>query len=353
VIDESGLAKKGKKSVGVARQWNGRLGKVENSQVGVFGVLSSGERGAFVEGRLYLPDEWTADVQRCDEAGVPAECREYRTKVGMAVEIVRHQRELGVEFAWVGADGLYGQSGWFCRTLEDSGETFMVDVHCDQRVYLAEPEVRREMGKRGGERLATTGSAVRVDELTKDLVGSDWKSVVIRESSGGSLAVTVWHQRVWVWDGEEERARSRHLLVRRDEGEKLKYSLSNASGETPLKQLALMQAQRYWIERGFQDGKSEVGMGEYQMRTWRGWHHHMALVMIAMLFMMHHRMLYAETHPLLSSHDIKVLLAHFLPRRDVGVEEIIRQMEVRHRKRARAILWAKKKRTRHAKEAVT
>jgi SRSO17 transposase len=100
LIDETAFEKKGKMSVGVARQYNGRLGKVENSQVAVFGVLCAGRRAVPVDARLYLPESWTTDPQRCRKAGVPDEEVEFRTKPQLAREIVRHQRELGVRFSF-------------------------------------------------------------------------------------------------------------------------------------------------------------------------------------------------------------------------------------------------------------
>ncbi len=101
-----------------------------------------------------------------------------------------------------------------------------------------------------------------------------------------------------------------------------------------------MQGQRYWVQRSFQDGKSQAGLGRYQVRGWKPWHHHMALVMMAMLFKLKERIEQQEEYPLLSCADTETLLAHFLPRRDVGVDEVIRQMEFRHRKRQAAIDFA-------------
>jgi hypothetical protein len=98
-----------------------------------------------------------------------------------------------------------------------------------------------------------------------------------------------------------------------------------------------MQGQRYWIERVLQHGKQDVGLGDYQVRSWRGWHHHRALVMMAMLFTLEERRLHQQTHPLWSGTDIRALLNHFLPRRDTTLEEVLRQMEVRHRQRQTAI----------------
>ena len=152
-------------------------------------------------------------------------------------------------------------------------------------------------------------------------------------------------ERVWVWDGEEEEAHCWHLIVKReiDSSEEIKYSLSNASEETSIERLAFMQGQRFWVERALQDAKSECGFDEYQVRGWNGWHHHITLGMMAMLFMLECRLLNKDEYPLLSCSDIQTLLKHFLPRRDVTVKEVLRQIEVRHRKRQSSIDSARRK----------
>ncbi len=119
--------------------------------------------------------------------------------------------------------------------------------------------------------------------------------------------------------------------------ETIKYTLSNAPDETGIHQLAKMQGQRFWVERVFQDGKSEAGMADYQARKWKSWHHHMALVSMAMLFMTEERELHKEDYPLLSCNDIESLLRVFLPRRDIEHDEVLRQMEKRHRRRQASI----------------
>jgi hypothetical protein len=165
-----------------------------------------------------------------------------------------------------------------------------------------------------------------------------WQRVVLRESTAGRLEVEVLHRRVWLWDGHEAQARHWHLVVRREIGspETIKYTLSNATTDTPPHRLAQMQAQRFWIERAFQEAKSECGMADYQARKWRSWHHHMALVAMTLLFMIEERIAQRDAYPLLSCSDIETLLRHFLPRRDLDAHEVIRQMEKRHAKRCDA-----------------
>jgi len=296
LIDESGITKKGNKSVGVARQWNGRLGKVDNCQVGVYAALSRGSLSTLIDTRLYLPLSWVEDKARCEVAGVPGAARRAKSKPELALEMVRHNRRLGVRFSWVGMDGLYGKDPALLRALEDDGETFMADVHKDQQLYLEDPRpvVPAPTLGRGGKRTRPVAQSekVRVDEWTKAQPESAWRAVTLRDSTKGALQVEVLHQRVWLWDGKEAQGRHWRVIVRREvkARDELKYSLSNAPQHTALQRLAQMQGQRYWVERSFQDRKSQAGLDHYQARGWKAWHHHMALVMMAMLFMLKERM---------------------------------------------------------------
>lgn len=133
------------------------------------------------------------------------------------------------------------------------------------------------------------------------------------------------------------------MIVRREiDGSKVKYSLSNAPENTAIQQLAYMQAQRYWVERSFQDSKQQCGLDDYQVRGLLGWHHHMALVMMAMQFMLEQRLKNQQEYPLLSCTDIVELLRYFLPKRATSEEEILRQMMIRHKRRQASIDSARK-----------
>jgi SRSO17 transposase len=325
LIDESGFAKKGQHSVGVKRQWCGRQGKVDNCQVGVFAVLGKGHHATLIDERLYLPKEWVSDPGRCRKAGIPEAERKHRSKSELALEMVRHQKALGL------------------RGLAAMGEVFVVDVHKDQQIYLEDPrpilpDASTSRGRPRSRRQAQT-QRLRVDQWIQAQSDTEWQRVSLRDSTKGKLRVEIIHRRVWLWDGKEARAHQWHLIVRReiDSPETIKYTLSNAPAEIASHRLAQMQAQRYWIERALQDGKSESGLADYQARKWRAWHHHMALVMMAMLFMLEERILQKDDHPLLSCSDIESLLRAFLPRRDIEPDEILRQMEKRHLKRQAAI----------------
>jgi SRSO17 transposase len=342
LIDETGIPKKGPKSVGVSRQYCGQLGKVDNCQVGVFAVIAHNKHVAPIDCRLYLPKAWIDDPQRCEQAGVPEEFIEYQRKQDLALQLVIAARLRGAQFNWVGCDAFYGEDPGFVRFLDDMGETFMADVHKDQRIYLDNPSpfvpARKSKKGRPPTRLKACCKPIRVDRWVQQQPASAWKAMDVRNTTKGKLKVAVLHRRVWLWDGKESKARYWHLIVRKTLANKeIKYSLSNSADQTPVKRLVYMQGQRYLIERIFQDAKNQCGMGQYQARGWRSWHHHMAMVMMAMLFMLEQQIKYRADHPLLSGNDIVELLTHYLPNRKISEEEVFRQLQIRHKKRQLAI----------------
>lgn len=343
ILDESSFVKKGEMSVGVSRQWSGRLGKVENCQVAVFAALSQGPLATLIDTHLYLPEEWIRDHERCRAAGIPEQEIVSKSKTDLALEMVAHAHQIGVRFSWVCVDGGYGKEPDFLRRLENQGEVFVAEVHKNQRIYVEDPApcVPEPQGARGRKpmRLQAQSASQRVDDWVKAQPEGSWQQVTVRPGTKGELRVEALHARVWLWDGSEEKGHLWHVVATRevDSPETLKYALSNAPEEASLERLVQMQRRRFWIERCFEDGKSECGLAGYQVRGWLAWHHHMALVMMAMLFMLEEKLLQKESYPLLSCSDIEILLAHFLPRRDATVKEVIGQMEARHRARRKAM----------------
>jgi SRSO17 transposase len=343
IIDESSFAKQGDRSVGVARQWSGRQGKIDNCQVAVFGVLTDGQRHAPVDMRLYLPKRWIEDAARCDKAGVPPAARVLTSKSQHALDIVRQARARHMRFEWVGADAGYGKEPAYLRALEDMGEVFVADVHSTQRIWTERPELAVPLHQPGRGRPATKRHAsaepVTVEALVKGLGASDWTRHVLRDSTRGELRVDMAHRRVWVWDGEEDAPRCWHLIVRREvKSEKtIKYSLSNAAADTPLLCLAQMQGQRYWVERSFEDGKGQCGLADYQALGWQAWHHHVTMVMLAMMFIAEQRVAHQPGLTLLTPRDIVEMLKETLPRKPEGKEALVDRINQRHKRRRGAI----------------
>lgn len=342
LIDETGIPKKGDKSVGVSRQYCGELGKVDNCQVGVFTALGHKDSVVPVDCRLFLPRNWTDDPSRCREAGVPDEHIEFHRKHDLALQMIIMARARGLEYNWIGFDALYGEDPAFLRFLDEIGEVFMGDVHTDQRIYLQDPEPfipepKFNRGRKPKSLKAQTDS-IRVDQWATQQPEGSWIKIHVGGTTKGILKIEALHRRVWLWDGKELQAKLWHLIVRRDMGtNEIKYSLCNAPEETSIKRLAYMQGQRYLIERVFQDGKNQCGMGQYQARGWRSWYHHMAMVMMAMLFMLDQRLKNSEAYPMLSCNDVVEILSYFLPHRMATEEEVFRQLEERHRRRKKAI----------------
>ncbi len=343
LIDESSFAKQGKMSAGTARQWLGRLGKVDNGQVAVYGVLAKERFSLPVDVRLYLPKSWTDDSRRCKKAGIPEEYRTFKTKDALALEIVSHARKKGLRYGWVGADAGYGKGPGFCIALDQMGERFIVDLHSDFQVYVEQPRpyIPEKANKRGRNftRYRVDEESITVKDLVEHMDLSCQPVLEVRKTTRGKLKVRVLRIPVYIIDETTATVYSYFLVATQTIGKnpETKISLSNAPESFDLKTLAWMQLQRFWVERAFEDAKSECGMADYQVRKWSAWHHHMALVMMAMLFMLNERILHKDTYPLLSCADIEELLSHFLPRRDISKEEVIRQLEKRHRKRLSAI----------------
>ncbi len=344
IIDESSFPKQGDCSVGVARQWTGRLGKVDNCQVAVFGVLTDGERHAPIDMRLYLPKRWIDDPERCERAGIPEAARkEMTSKSDHALDIVREARARGVRFSHVGVDAGYGKEPAFLRALDDEKEVFVADVHRDQRVWIEEPDLHvpepKSMRGRPPTQRQAAKPAVTVEALAKGLEPKDWTRYTLRDSTRGLLQVDIAHRRVWLWDGEEERPRCWHLITRREVNspKTFKYSLSNAPIDTPTLRLARMQGDRYWVERAFEDGKGECGLADYQALGWLSWHHHVTIVMLAMLFICEQRVARQPGLELLTPRDIVEMLQEFLPRKPVGKDALVARIIERHKRRKGAI----------------
>ncbi len=337
VIDESAIAKKGEMSAGVARQWNGRLGKTDNSQVGVFAAVTRDSVAALVEGELYVPEEWFADSARCQEAGIP-EGMEFRTKGEMAVAMIRRLRREGLRFAYTVFDAGYGHLPWMLRTLDDDREIFLAEVHSDQTIYLrdpapAVPDRKSSKGKAPNRLQAQTEPLMATSWAATQPI-SQWRRLSVREGEKGHVIADYLTQRVWLWDGAEKRARCWHLLARREiDGSKLKFCLVNAKPTASLRRLAEMQAARHFVERAFEDAKGACGMADYQVRGWQAWHHHMALVMIALMFLAKERLANRETANLLSCNDLVEIMRHKLPSKIQTDADLVASIEERHRRR--------------------
>jgi len=343
-LDETSFVKKGDASVGVKRQYCGRLGKIDNCQVGVFAALGRADRVALADFRLYLPQEWVDSPERCKKAKVPPEQQVARTKTELALEMIKAARARGLNYQWIGGDEVYGNNRNLTYTLEAMGEVFLMDIAKTYTLYWDNPEPRPkpQRSDRRGRPVNRNEATIQaskgaVSKLVEEEFETRSRWTDIRASVKGKLRSRTMVRECWEWDGHSSEARRRLLIAREETDGTYKYSLSNAASDTTWKELAYMQAQRFWIERSFQDAKSELGMAQYEVRGWRGWHHHISLVCLAMLFVLKERLFAAEEAPLLSARDVVELLNHYLPRRDRSEADVMESLRRRHEERARDI----------------
>ena len=288
-VDETGFPKKGVKSVGVKRQYAGCLGRTDNCQIGVCVNYQTSAGHTLIDRRLFLPEQWAADAARRAEAGVPASVV-FRTKPELALEMVQQAVTGGVPFRWVTGDSVYGDSPTFVQGVRGLGKWYVVDSSADARVWLTEPTVI-PAGTKGPRGRATTQPKVatkpeRVDAVVARLPATAWERVVVAQGSQGPRLYE--YASVWVWFSEEGLPSGpERLLVRRSLGQQaeLKYHRSNAPAEVPLEKLAQVRGGHWAVEQSFQAAKGECGLDEYETRGWVGWHHHTALALLTLWFL--------------------------------------------------------------------
>lgn len=287
VFDSSGFPKKGIESVGVQRQYCGRLGKQENCQVGVFLVGVTPAGSALLDHQLYLPKVWALDAERRTKVHVPTDIG-FQTELKIAVGLFDRIQAAGkVRFDWVTADETYGRNGTFLDDLEARKQRYLAEVAVNTTVWTADPAflVPPRPEGRGRPSIRPRRDHLKsVTAVAANLPADAWHAYQLREGACGPLVFEFAAVRVWavrhrkpgppIW-----------LMMRRSLSAEpeTKYYVSNADASTPLEHMALVNGCRIRVEEYFQDGKSQLGMSEYEARGWASWHHHMSLVALAHL----------------------------------------------------------------------
>jgi SRSO17 transposase len=283
VFDPSAFVKQGKKSVGVQRQWCGRLGKVENCQVGVFLGYVSHQGHALVDSRLYLPREWTEDRKRMNEAGVPRGVR-FCTRHELALQMLDLQGGL-LPHRWVAGDDEMGRSTWFRQQLRQRGERYLLAVPSNTLVRDLVPADPPYSGQ--GRRKRTP--FVRADVWRVDLAEDAWETVEVRDGEKGSLVTQVaWTLVQAKTEGKVSDVAESLLVFREEQSDgsfKHDYLLSNEIASDPSEEVAWVYKAEHRIEECLKQAKSEAGLADYQVRTWEGWHHHQCLSLLASWFL--------------------------------------------------------------------
>ena len=264
IVDETGFLKKGDKSVGVQRQYSGTAGRIENCQIGVFLALASSRGRALIDRELYVPKSWCEDAARRAEASVPEDVA-FSTKQRLAQRMLSRAFESGFSPDWVLADEVYGSDSKFRLFLEERGQPYVLAVSSQQRLWVG-------------------FSQKRVDAIGRELAVDAWH----RLSAGDGMK----GQRLYDWSGGQfglptEQGLTKWLLLRRSvkKPEELAYYLCLAPAETTLQELARAAGQRWNIECCFESAKQETGLDEYEVRSWHGWHRHITLSMLALVFL--------------------------------------------------------------------
>jgi len=283
VFDPSAFPKQGQKSVGVARQWCGRLGKVDNCQVAVYMAYVSRIDHALVNARLYLPQEWASDRARRKAAGVPKEVR-FQTRHEQALQMLKEQGDL-LPHAWIAGDDEMGRSGSFRRNLHELAERYLLAVPSDTLIRDLDAPPPEYQG-RGA---APKRPFERVDRWRDALSKNAWTRINVRDGDKGPLEVDVAMCRVRTKIKQRVMKYDETLIVVRsldDEGAtKYDFYFSNAPRGTTAKEFARVALAAHRIEEAIKRGKSEAGLSHYEVRNWRGWHHHQVLSLIATWFL--------------------------------------------------------------------
>jgi SRSO17 transposase len=284
VFDPSAFRKQGKSSVGVVRQWCGRLGKVDNCQVGVYMGYVSAEEHALVDFRLYLPEEWTKDRKRLRKAGVPKEVR-FQTRHALVLEMLLEHRAV-LPHEWVVGDDELGRVGHFRRDLQGLNERYLLAIPSNTTIRDLSATPPKHTGRGRKPKAPSQQSRAWCETLPE----TAWMQIDVRDGEKGPLVVEMSRpcpveaksDRRWMRYSETLvvfRIRENGVVVKHD------YGLSNAPPDTPAAEFARAYCAEHRVEECIKRSKSQAGLASYEVRTWEGWHHHQTLALIGTWFL--------------------------------------------------------------------
>ena len=265
VVDETGFLKQGKKSCGVKRQYSGTAGRIENCQIGVFMTYASSKGYALIDRRLYLPEEWVKDTERRNEAGVPEKVC-FQTKPEMALEMIEQTYEAGVSFGWVTGDSVYGDYRDIRQYCESKGKKYVLCVSGKESLWLGMRQYR-------------------VSKMLENLRPEQWEQASCGEGSKGER---IYDWQVLALNSPPYDEFMRCLLVRRNQTTgKMRGYICFAPNTTTLEELVGIAGMRWRVEMSFAETKSEVGLDQYEVRSYNGWYRHITLACLAHAFLTH------------------------------------------------------------------
>ena len=323
LIDESGVVKQGSDSVGVAAQYCGAVGKVANSQVGVYLGYASRKGYSLVEGQLFLPEVWFSAeyASKRQACGVPPALA-FQTKPELGLALVqRSVTRATLPFQWVAADALYGGAPAFRDGVAALGKWYFTEIKCTTLVWRRRPElylpVRQGRGRppTRWRLVAPADQPLFVNDLLAALPADAWTTAVIKEGSKGPIVCNFAALQVTeVRDNLP--GPDLWLIIRQNLADptEVKFYFSNAPAHTPLHTFIRISGMRWPIETIFEEAKGELGFDHYEMRSWRGWHHHMLLVSLAHHFLVRLRLRFHHLAPALTLYQVRLLLTSVLPK---------------------------------------
>jgi len=345
LLDESANEKAGAKSAGAGRQHNGRLGKIEMSQVGVFLAFYKDRVWTWVDGELFLPEHWFTPAMAAERKrlGVPAG-RAFATKIALGWQMLQRVTAHGLPFEAVACDDLYGRSGWLRQQMAAAGLLYMAEVPENTHVYLRQPELRPcppPVGDPPPERRlrpqdVTAPAASEVRQL-RTAAEMHFCRIQVRSTERGDLQDPFAMRRVWTLRNGQ--LAEEWLVIRQEADQRYSYALSNAAADTPAERLAWLKCVRHFVERSNQEAKSEVGWDEFQAQKFRAWEHQLALTILATWFIAQTKHEWAQTYardaaltqelqvdqlPALSVANVRELLQAVLPLPQLSPEDATR-----------------------------
>ena len=261
VVDETGFLKQGKMSCGVKRQYSGTAGRIENCQIGVFLTYASEKGHAPIDRRLYIPEDWFEDRERCRKAGIP-EGVEFQTKPKMALEMIKEATAAGIPYRWVTGDCVYGDYRAIRIWLEEQRKCYVLCVSGKEYIQM------------GWKRVSVSSVLKRSDE-------NAWFEASYGDGSKGA--------RIYDWQAIEIPSPSiegfkRYLLVRRSKTapDEMRAYICFAPENTPIEKFVQIAGIRWTVERCFAESKSEVGLDQYEVRSYSGWYKHITFACLAL-----------------------------------------------------------------------
>jgi len=297
IFDETSFVKKGQDSIGVAKQYCGTIGKVENCQVGVFAAYVSENGYSMVDKRIFLPEKWFTDDYRArrEKCKLPEDTI-FQTKPQLAVDILNSvSKESILPFKYILADSIYGTSPEFIQAAEAlPDKTYFVSVPKDTNCWLKRPMTIAKSYKWGGTTRSKTvlvepdSKPLSVEELGKNINDYFWYRRKVSEGTKGPIVYEYTRRRI-ILSADGLPQNTVWLVIRRTLSDDPEYSyfISNASSSTRLKTLVWLSGLRWAIEQCFEEAKTELGMDHYEVRKFKGWHHHMLTCMLAHFFLWH------------------------------------------------------------------